>query len=257
VKKQMLMKRKTLSVILIVVAIVVATLVYYYYTSLPSTSIGEASLQILGHTSHVMSSGTVEFFVIEGVVKNNSTANVRVNVTATYYGAENVTLDSQINKVELDVLKPGQKSPFVFYRVLHELEITYKLNLSYVQTSEQPADVLELVDLANQTEGNDFTISGRVVNKRIFDARSVRVVCAYYDGNGTFVGLSRQLITSIDAGGSAEFELSMDVSGGISSYDLMVSAGGYEYTSIANYVLLSVLILAFLGFVIFMKRRGW
>ncbi len=253
----MLLRRRILSVILVVAAIAVVALTYYYYTSLPSPSIGEASLRILGHTSHVMNSGSVEFFVIEGIVENNSTANAHVNVTATYYGAENVTLGNRTTTVELDVLKPGQKSPFVLYWALHEPEITYKLDLSYTQTSEQPVDVLEFVDLTNQTEDDLFTIRGRVVNKRVLDAHSVRVVCAYYGANGDFGGLSRFYIVSIDASGSAQFELSIDASGGVASYDLMASAGGYEETSIANYVLFGVLVLVLLGFVIFMKRRGW
>lgn len=253
----MLLKRKFLSVLIVVVAILGIIMTYYYYASLPSPSIEEAPPQILSYISHVQSAGSVKFLVIEGVVENNLNTNVLVNVTATFYKAQNISLGKLTRATELEILKPQQKSPFTFYWPVNQSEITYKLDLSYVRTSEQPVDVLELVGLTNQTGNEEFIIRGEVMNKRVLKALNVGVVCAYYNAKGNFSGLSRTFIPSIDAGGRAPFEIRIDASEGIANYDLMVFAAGYEELSIGNYILFTVLVLAFLGFVIFMKRRGW
>lgn len=238
-------------------AILGIIMIYYYYMSLPSPSIEEEPPQILGYISHIESANSVKFLVIEGVVENNLNTNVHVNVTATFYGAENVSLGNLTRATDLETLKPRQKAPFTFYWLVDQSEVDYKVDLSYAETSEQPVDVLEFVGLTNQTEGDQFVIRGEVENKQLLKALNVGVVCAHYNAKGNFSGLSRTFIRSINAGGRAPFEIRIDASGGIENYDLMVFAAGYEEFSIGNYLLFAILVLTLVGFVIFMKRRGW
>jgi hypothetical protein len=253
----LLLKKKVLSFLIIIVAILGIIMIYYYYTSLPSPSIEPEPPQILGYTSHIQSVDSVKFLVIEGVVENSLNTNVHVNVTATFYSAENISLGNLSRATDLEPLKPGQKAPFTFYWPVNQSEVNYKVDLSYARTSEQPVDVLELVDLTNQTEDEQFIIRGEVENKRPLKALNIGVACAYYDAKGNFSGLSRTFIAFIDAGGRAPFEIKIDASDGVENYDLMVFAAGYEEFSIGNYVLFAVLVLIFVGFVILMKRRGW
>lgn len=253
----MILKRKFLSVLIIAVAILGIIAIYYYYMSLPSPSIEEEPPQILGYISHIQSAGSVKFLVIEGVVENNLNTNVHVNVTAAFYTAENISLGNLSRATDLETLKPRQKAPFTFYWPVNQSEVNYKVDLTYARTSEQPVDVLELVGMANQTEDDQFIISGEVENKRHLKALNVGVVCAYYNAEGNFSGLSRTFISFINASGRAPFEMRIDASDGVENYDLMVFAAGYEEFSIGNYLLFAILVLILLGLVISLKRRGW
>lgn len=247
-----------LSVLIVVVAIFLGIVVIcYYYVLLPSPSIEEGPPQILGHISHIHTTDSVKFLVIEGVVQNNLNTNAKVNVTAAFYDAQNNTLGERCSATELKILKPGQKSPFTFYWPVSSSEVKYELDLAYARTSEQSVDVLEFANLTNQTENGHFLISGEVWNRRPLKAFSVAVVCAYYNAEGNFIGLSRTFIPSIDADGGSPFEIGIDASENPANYDLMVFAADYEGLSIANTVLFALLVLTILGFVIFMKRRGW
>ena len=258
VKRWLFLNRKLLSVLIVVVVILLGTVViYYYYVLLPSPPIEEGPPQILGHISRIHSADSVKFLMIEGVVQNNLNTNAQVNVTAAFYDAQNSKLGELCKATELKILKPGQKSPFTFYWPVSSSEIKYKLDLAYARTSEQSVDVLEFAHLTNQTEDAQFVISGEVWNRRALKAFNVGVVCAYYNAEGNFSGLSCTFISFIDAGGGSPFEISIDASEDPANYDLMVFAADYEDLSIANYVLFAFLILTFLGFAIFMKRRGW
>jgi hypothetical protein len=225
--------------------------------SLAPSSQGEGvSPRILGSTSHVLN-GSVRFLVIEGAVENGLNVNVKVNVTANFYDAANNSIGVLFSATDLELIRPGQKSTFTFYWPTNSTDTTYKLSLSYEQTSEQPIDVLEFRNVVNQTEDSQFIITGEIWNGRPLRALDVSVACVCYDGNGEFSGLGRTFVSSVNAGGLAEFRISVNSSRALESYDLVVHAGGYEPRSIVNYVLFTALVLIFVCFIIFMKRRGW
>lgn len=215
--------------------------------------------RILGSISYTVSSGSVRFFVVEGVVYNTLGVNVKVNVTATFYTAQNFSLGTAYSGTSLKILKSGQKAPFTIYFVLNSTDdvASYDLAVSYVETDEQPFDVLEFKNVENRSEGSRLVIVGEVLNGRPFKALNVGVVCICYDSGGGFCGLYRTYIRSIDAGASGNFTIEIDNSLIVSRFDLVAYAGGYEYTSIANYVLFAFLVLFFVGFLVFMKRKGW
>lgn len=255
----LLLNRKLVFFLIVVVTILLGlALVYYYYVLLPSPSVEEDPPEILGHFSSINMADSVKFFVIEGIVQNNLNSNAYINVTATFYDVQNNTFLKEVcSPTELKILKPGQKSPFKFFWLLDSSEPRYELDLAYAKTSEQSIDVLEFIGLTNQTENGWFVIRGEVLNKRFFKAEGVVVKCAYYNAEGNLSGLSGIYIRSIDGGGGSPFEIKIDLSKNPVDYDLIVFAIGYEELSIANYVLFTFLVLVLLGFVIFMKRRGW
>jgi len=257
----LLRNRKTFSVFIVVLAVLVASIsVYCYYVSLPPPVVEEGKPHIVGHVSHIEESGKVRFLVVEGVVQNDMSVNARVNVSVSFYDAESNWLGEQSHGTDLEILKPGQRSPFKFHWAFSSLEeVTYQLRLLYVGTSDQPVDVLEPVDLTNQTLDGQFIVSGNIWNRRVFKALNIGVACAYYDAGGNFSGVARTFVRSVDAGGKTAFNVTIDVdvSGSPSSYELMVYAAGYEELSIPNYVLFTLLIVAILAVVLFLKRRGW
>jgi hypothetical protein len=217
----------------------------------------DASPRILGSTSHVLVSRSVSFLVVDGVVENALNVNARVNVTANFFDANNNSVGVLCRATDLNLMRPGQRSPFTFYWPINSTDITYELSLSYEQTSEQPVDILEFRDVVNETENSQLIIAGKVWNGRPLKALSVSVACICYDGEGDFSGLARTFVPSVDADGLAEFNVTLDSSVEVGSHDLVVYAAGYENRSIVNYVLFTILVLLFLCFIIFMKRRGW
>lgn len=223
-----------------------------------SLSDESASPRILGSLSYFLqASESVRFLVIEGVVKNFLGVTAKVNVTAGFYDANDNLVDVRTVGTQLELIKPGQMGPFTLYWVTNSSDVTYKLSVSYESTSEQPVDVLEFRNLMNQTEDSQFTVRGDIWNGRALKAISVSVACVCFNGKGEFSGLAGAYVNSINPGALAEFEVNVDPSVDLESYDLLVYAGGYEERSIANYVLLAVLVLVFLLFIMFMKRRGW
>jgi hypothetical protein len=214
------------------------------------------SPRILGSTSHVLN-GSVRFMMIEGAVENGLNVNVKVNVTANFYDAVNNSIGVLSSATDLELIEPGQKSTFTFYWPINSTDIAYRLSLSYEQTNEQPIDVLEFRNVVNQTEDSQLIIRGEIWNGRPLRAQSVSLACICYNGNGDFSGLARAFVSSVEAGGLAEFRISVDSSVNVESYDLVVHAGGYEARSIVNYVFFTVLVLMFICLIIFMKRRGW
>lgn len=226
--------------------------------SLTSSSLDEdSSPRILGSTSNFLEVRSVTFLVVEGAVENVLNEVVKVNVTANFYDADNRSVGALSRETDLALMKPGQRSPFTLYWPTNSNDITCKLGLSYEQTSEQPVDVLEPRNVVNQTGGKYFIVRGEVWNGRPLKASGVSVAVICYNGTGDFSGLARTFVPSVDAGGLAEFEVWVDPSVDIGSYDLVLYAGGYEERSIANIVLFTVLVLTFLCFILFMKRRGW
>lgn len=237
-----------------------ANTIHYSPVILPMTSLfyeGDAYPRILGSTSHVEVAASVSFLVVEGVVENVLSVNVRANVTASFYDANNNSIGFLTHATDLELIKPGKRSPFTIYWPTNYTGATYVLGLSWEQTSEQPVDILDFRDVLNQTDDLHFIIRGRVWNGRPLKALLVSVACIYYNDEGNFSGLARAFVPSVDAGGSAEFNITVDSSVEIRSYDLVAYAGGYEERSLVNYVLFAILVLLFLCFVILMKRRGW
>lgn len=253
----MLRDRKLLVVLSIVLVFALGVVAIYYSYMLPPPSIEEGSPQISGHSSRIYSTESIEFLVIEGLVQNKMNTNARINVTVVFHDVQSNTSRKRSSPTQPRILKPQQKSPFTFYYALDSSEITYELDLVYVQTSEQPFDVLEFAHLTNQTEETQFVINGEIWNRKPIKAEGVVVKCAYYNAEGDFAGLTGTYVASIDAGGVSPFEIKIDTSKNPANYDLMAFAVRYENLSIANYVLFTALVLVFLAFIIFMKRKGW
>jgi len=257
------MNKKLAIVIALVVTVTVLVVGLYCYrlmslSPLPSV---EEPPQILSHTSFV-EGDSVRYLMIEGEVKNNLETNADVNVTATFYDAEDNPLGNSTRRAMLKTLKPGQKSPFILVWPLSsstEVLPMYELTISYSKVNKESQAALEVLYHTNGTDENGYhIISGRVCNKGNEDAIFVSVICTSYDSAGNVTRISLACIPSITAGGEAFFELSSaPCKMNPASYGLVVVASRYEPLLTQNYVPVIILLLVLAVFVVFLKHKGW
>lgn len=190
------------------------------------------------------------------MVQNNLKTNIEfVNVTATFYDAKNNLIGTRFSPIVLEILEPEQRAPFEIYLLLNTstyiTDLSYELTLSYVKTSEETIAGLVILDRTSSIDMNGYyIISGEVQNKGIRKAFSVKIFCTYYDSEGNLLAVSHAYVSSeMDAGDKASFELS--------SKPHKISPASYELLIVTHHQLLLILIIAFILFIAFMKRRGW
>lgn len=221
-------------------------------------------LRITAHRGYIETVRNVSFFTVKGVVQNNDTSNMRsINVTATFYNASKEPIGIINTSTALKIVEPQSKTPFEIYMPLHSSPPphNYSLTAKGIETDEKPIASLEIANLTGWVDGEGFyRIVGEVHNKGSMVAKSVRVVCAYYDSNGNLITTSGDIVypISVNPGGKADFELSSrPFPLTVDNFDLFIAVHHYERLTSANWILFSVLVAASFLFFAFMKRRGW
>lgn len=257
-------------ILAILIVITVAGFGIYYLTlvfvhlSMTATPT-PLELSIVGNISSIEEVDHVKFFAVAGVVQNNHTANVySVNVTATFQDIEGRIMGTEVGHAEFKIIKPGKKAPFQVYFLLNSslpVPAQYELTALGVETNEEPSETVEIMKRTNKTDINGYyIINGEIQNIGVRNAFSVKVICAYYDLGGNILAVSDAYVAGeIDGGSKVSFELSSDPHK-ISppTYELFVVVHHYELLPIANLVLLTVLILASVIFIAYMKKyKGW
>lgn len=123
----------------------------------------------------------------------------------------------------MDTLKPNQKSPFELSTYPEEINpSSYKLQLSYRKTSEEPFEGLEILSHRSYFDRGYFKVVGEVQNNGARESSFVKVVCTYYDDSNNVMGTSFTFtqLDTIYLGNSIPFELS--------SYPMTLSPSYYE-----------------------------
>lgn len=177
--------------------------------------------EILSHSSYF----NMGYFKVVGEVENTLPNNINfVQIVATFYDDQNKVIGTAFTFTDLDILKPNQKSPFELSSYPEEINpSSYKLQLSYRKTSEEPFDGLEI--LSHNSWIDDlgyYKIVGEVQNNGVRESSFVQVICTYYDDSNNVIG-SAFTFTQLDTiyvGSSAPFELS--------SYPMTLSPSYYE-----------------------------
>jgi len=257
------MNSKTVIKAAVIMVIAVAAINIYYLT-LPSaqTSEEQAIPQIMSYTSYT-ENNTVKFFVVVGDIKNNLTTNIKsVMVNATFYDKRNHIIGTSYSYTVLKILKPKQKAPFIIYWVLDSsTNVPNRTELTCVclKTNEQPITGIEI---SKQTNGTDkegyYIVSGELHNNGTRKASTVTLFCTYHDSQGNVMGVSHAHLPSI-------INVDSKTAFTVSSKPLKISPANYELLIVANYEppfhmhypLFFTLALAFIIFVVYMKRRGW
>lgn len=253
--------------IVVVFVIIISVGVGAYYVTLLSTPTSRVpkSLEIISHTSYTDEVKDITFFVVAGVIQNNLTTNVdSVNITATFFDVANNTIGTEVSQSELNIIKSGQKSPFEVSLVLGsstDIPYRYELSASCFETDEEPVAGLEIVNEVESFDEDGYhRIVGQVQNNGKRKAFSVKVICTYHNLDGDVIAISHAYVSQsvIEGGDKAVFELSSKPHEiNPASYELFIVAQRYEPLLITNYVLLAILVVVFVLFIVYMKRRGW
>lgn len=147
----------------------------------------EKGLVILSHTGFVDDSDTPH---IVGEVYNNDEANMEyIVIKASLYDADGNFLVEEETYAYVDILRPGEKSPFelTLWDPPEGLD-TYKLSVTGDKTSDEPIVGLEFVQYYdNMEDDGDWTMIGEVANNGDQVASYVQIIVTLYNEAGEVV----------------------------------------------------------------------
>jgi hypothetical protein len=212
-----------LSASFIVLIIIIALPICVLSPTLPPEI--EEGLLILSHSTYVDSSG---YFRIVGEVQNMGQDNTEKNkIIATFYdeqGAPNLTASCDCY---LDVVKPGEKSPFeiVFPSPLNLVD--YALTAAWQVTDTEPNRQIVPREIEAKIDVDGYyTVTGQVTNTNEKPIDIMMIVGSFYDSEGTIVatGIAFADVTPLQTGETANFTMVIDpsISSKISSYSLQL-----------------------------------
>jgi hypothetical protein len=129
------------------------------------------------------------FFTIVGEVRNDLQMNAgKVLVTATFYNASGEVIEEASNSTMIDILLPGQRSPFALTLPRPVDLWEYSLRITARPTLEQPLAGLEVVQSrAYEDEVGFYHVTGEVENTGPRTADRVQVIVTLYDKWGKIV----------------------------------------------------------------------
>lgn len=130
--------------------------------------------------------GTLNHIV--GEVKNTGVSNVQlVKIVATYYDGAGQIIGSNYGFTTLNILVPGQRSPFDMTSLPIPNLARYDLAVSAEQTATQPPAVrVNSVDQYVDTGGLNH-VTGKVHSNAPTPVQRVQVVVSWYDATGKLI----------------------------------------------------------------------
>ena len=165
-------------------------------------------LEILSYAAYHDSTGSL---IVVGEIRNSLSSNVSsVKIVASFYDADQNLIGSGESYATMDIVRPGQKSPFRLYAKQKEISpASSKLVALYRFTETEPFTELSILSHETGYRYGHHHITGQVKNEGSTTAKSVKVVCTYYDAAGMVIGGSYDAIGNIGPDGAAAFELTM------------------------------------------------
>ena len=152
----------------------------------PNDSKIENGLAILSYSSYEDIQG---LFRIVGEVENKGQNNSEKNkVTATFYDEKGMPEMSVSNYCYIDIIKPGDKSPFEIVCPSAPKVDGFSITVEGQVTDKQPHVNMELgeVETVINTDGYDV-ITGQVTNTNEKSIDIAMVVGSFYDSKGTII----------------------------------------------------------------------
>ena len=189
----------------------------------PKPTPTKAAIEFLTYSSYWDDSG---YFHIVGEVQNKGYTNVQyVEIVATYYDQQQNVIGTDFTYSELDILVPGQKSPFDLSSYPDKLPSlkTYRIQVSYRTTVDQTFQGLSVSSQTSRTDNYGyFEIVGEVRNSGGTTAEYVKIVATYYNSEGTVIGTdyTYSSLDQIATGQTSPFTLS--------SYPRMIQPATYS-----------------------------
>jgi hypothetical protein len=205
----------------------------------PATAGSNGNVSILS-SSQIRSEFGSTYIV--GEVRNDLSDVVQfVQIVGRFYDSNDLLIDTDFTYTNLDLLRPGEKSPFRLIisdeSVAQRID-NYTLSVNWDPVFADPSAVAAATVLTIQ-EGeqriNDlgwYEIVGEVVNGGTDDTEFVKVVATLYDETGRVIDTDFTYTdpTDVPAGQSAPFELTVndeDISDDIESVKLSAQSQDY------------------------------
>jgi hypothetical protein len=167
----------------------------------------EVILGLMGTNDYVDDLGQLRLI---GEVHNDLSGNVdQIRVSVTFYDDAGKVLETATASSLLDLLTPGQRSPFVFVWEQPGDWKRYSLRATARLTTERPTEGLTLVhSYARLDENGLYHVVGTIKNDGLTTAYYVRVVVSLYDSFGKIsnAGFAYATPSRVPPGRTASFD---------------------------------------------------
>lgn len=174
----------------------------------PTPSPAPAAVRILSSSSFTVS-GTGH---IVGEVQNDTGQNVAfVKVVASVYDSGGTLVGTESTYTDLDILTPGQRSPFeIIILNISAAATSYQLSGQWRVTTDQPLRGLTILSHREQVDRAGYHhIIGEVRNDTGQPVEFVKIVGAFYDGSGKVVATESTYteLDRLEPGQTSPFEM--------------------------------------------------
>ena len=164
------------------------------------------ALKIPNHSSHRTTIDTLE---VVGEVENQGVENIEdLKILATFYDEQETVIGADYAYAKIDILVPGQTSPFSLSNYGQE-GITkkiknYRLCAEGIITSKGPYRELQIITHNPEVDElrGEYIVRGEVKNAGEIDATYVNVVATFYDSDGRIVAYESTYIDPRDLNSS-------------------------------------------------------
>jgi hypothetical protein len=163
-----------------------------------------------------------------GVVRNSGTVALEfVMMEVTLLDADGFPVATMDAYTELDVLEPGQKSPFyIFFADEIDAWVDYELAVegSEALTLAPYTNLKVVAHSGSPTESAKYVIEGEVKNTGSETVTFIDVSAALYDAGGALVGVAFVFVSEpVGPGDTAQFQiLAAATAGDVDHYELFV-----------------------------------
>lgn len=146
-----------------------------------------------------------------------------VQVVATFYDADGKVWRASQAYTLLNVLRPGQRSPFVLTASGASQIASASFLVRAIAVTTAPRGDLAVLNSSAAVQGDALLISGQVRNNGAAAASNVQVVASLYDAGGQIIEAGASSRTPLPAGATALFQIAIPAHWqGYASYELQV-----------------------------------
>lgn len=190
----------------------------------PTATTAPSGVPILSYTDRQSSTS---YRRLIGEVLNNTGRNVEfVKIIATFYNASGQVAGTDSGYTTVDILTPGQRSPFTVLYEASQPHASFKLQVTWSPTNDQPVTGVVILSHGWRSSSTSYNrIFGEVRNDSGGPVDFVRIIATVYDAQNRVVG-NDGCYTEIDrleVGGTSPFECVSEKQGGV-RYELQVRA---------------------------------
>lgn len=154
-----------------------------------------------------------------GEVQNNTGQNIEyAEVIATFYDGDGRVSGTDSGYTSIDILTPGQKSPFTVLYEASQPHASYLLQVQWRATASQPIRGITILSSGERDSSLSYRrIFGEVRNDSGGPLRYVEIIATIYDADGRVVGdeSGYTALENLADGQTSPFEFLVEKRGGV------------------------------------------